>query len=294
MILVDAYMQLYRCNYKLQDLETSTGILTGMEFGFLKSLEALRRYFKDELILCWEGKDNFRYKIFSDYKANRRKKEEKDVHRALSFERIEEFKKFLSLIADNAYDDELEADDVMASLALRFSQKEKVVIYSGDKDMFQILQDKPFPIIQCRDYQHRDKPWTVSRIEKEFDGLTPQQLTQYFAIIGDKVDNIDGVDRIRKPIILSALREGYPPREIMNYELFSSKELFKLENYFKSGIYERNLKLVSLKIKNDIVVTKKNWDDKLIGEWLRKMQFRTLKLCQKCGIEQAINEDEEF
>ena len=42
MILLDAMMQLYRANYKLSDLQTRKGQPTGMEFGFLKSLEAKR------------------------------------------------------------------------------------------------------------------------------------------------------------------------------------------------------------------------------------------------------------
>ena len=101
MILLDAMMQIYRANYKLSDLMTRDGKHTGMEFGFLKSLEALRRFFKDEIIICWEGKNNFRFKIDSEYKANRRERRKKEAHQFLTYDRINEFRKFLLMIAEN-------------------------------------------------------------------------------------------------------------------------------------------------------------------------------------------------
>jgi len=293
MILLDGMMQLYRCNYKLSDLVTRRGKPTGMEYGFLKGLEAFRRFFNDEIIICWEGKNNFRYGIDSNYKANRREKREKNAHKYMTQKRIEEFKEFLSMIAENAYNNELEADDVMASLAKKYAKTENVIIYSGDKDMFQILQDKPFPIHQCREYQYRKKLWDPTRVEKELHGLKPNQLSTYYAFIGDKVDNIKGCG-VRGPLIAAAIRNGYEPKDISNFELFSSKEIWKLEEFYNSGQFDINLMLVTLQIKEYIRVQKRNWQPEKIAKWLYDMEFRTLKLCQQCGLEQDIREDDEF
>lgn len=293
MILLDAMMQLYRANYKLSELVTRDGRPTGMEFGFLKSLEALTRYFKDEIIICWEGRNNFRYKIDPEYKANRREKRNKDAHKFLTPTRIDGFKKLLSMVAENAVDDELEADDIMASLALKYAEKEKVIIYSGDKDMFQVLQKSPFPIFQCRSFQHRKKLWTPAKIEKELHGLKPNQLSVYYAFIGDAVDNIKGVSA-RKPLIAAAIRNGHKPENLSDFELFTTKEIFALEDHYESGQYATNLKLVTLKIKEDIAVQQRDWQPDEIAKWLDNMEFRTLKLCQKCGLEHSIREDEEF
>lgn len=294
MILLDSMMQLYRANYKLSDLVTRKGRPTGMEFGFLKSLEALRRFFKDEIILCWEGRNNFRYNIDKEYKANRREKRRRDTHKFMTRDRIEGFKALLSKVAENAVDDELEADDVMASLALKYAKTENVIIYSGDKDMFQVLQDEPFKIHQCREYQFRKKLWTPAAVEKKYHGLTPRQLTIYFAFVGDKVDNIIGVGRVRGTFIAAALCIGYKPNEIFNYELFSLREADLLEDYYNSGKFDQNLKLITLKIKNDIKVVERNWQPNEIGKWLNDMEIRTLKLCQECGLEATVGEDEEF
>lgn len=294
MILLDGMMQLYRANYKLSDLVTRKGQPTGMEFGFLKSLEALRRFFKDEIIICWEGKNNFRYKIDSEYKANRRVKRQKDAHKFLTRDRMDGFKKLLSMIAENAVDDELEADDIMASLAKKYAKTENVIIYSGDKDMFQVLQDGPFKIHQCRQFQHKEKLWTPTIVEKKYFGLTPKQLTTFFAFTGDKVDNIKGVGRVRGPLIAAAMHIGYKPNEIWNYELFSLREANLLEEYYNSENFDKSLKLITLKIKDDIKVVKRNWQPNEIGKWLNDMEIRTLKLCRECGLEATIRGDEEF
>jgi len=293
-ILLDGMMQVYRCNAKLPDLTTKTGHLTGMEFGFLKSLEALRRFFKDEIIVCWEGEKNFRYQIDPEYKISRRLKRSKSSHKNLTIDRLNEFKQFLSLIVDYAYDEELEADDLIATLAKRFAQKEKVVIYSNDKDMFQLLQNKPFPIVQCLTYQFRYDLWTKNKIIEKFEGLEPQDLPVYFAFVGDKVDDIIGVERVRRPVIATALFNNYEPENIMAYPLFSASEIYKLEDFIKSGKFQQNLKLTTLRIKDDVRVHCKNWEEKEIAKWLQKMEFTTLKLCQKVDIQYIIQENEEF
>jgi len=294
MILLDAMMQVYRANYKLPDLMTRDERPTGMEFGFLKSLEAFRRFWNDEVILCWEGRNNFRYKIDPEYKANRKEKRKKDAHKYLSYDRIEKFKEFLSMVAESAYDEELEADDLIASLTEKYSQVEKVIIYSSDKDFYQLLRNKPYPVIQIPRYQERNKPRTVSWIEENFYGLKPKQLKIYFAIIGDAIDNIKGVNRVRKPLIAAALRESKELKDIPNYPLFSAREINELESFFDSGRFETNLKLITLKIKNDIIVQQRNWQPKEISKWLYNMEFRTLKLCQQCGLEGKIEQGDEF
>jgi len=298
MILLDGMMQIWRANAKLTELVTRDGRHTGMEFGFLKSLEALRRVFDDDIIVCWEGKHNFRYKIFPEYKANRRKKQKESddncVTRVpLDYKRVNEFKEFLSLIVDTAQDDELEADDVIATLAKRYSQTEKVIIYSGDKDLFQLLQRQPFPVVQVRAFAFRDTPWNVGRINKEFHGLQPTQLAEYFAFIGDDIDNIKGV-KARAPLIGSALREGYSPDCLSDFELFSAKEITALDNFYASGLFQRNLKLIQLKDKKEIKVVKKDWRKEDIAIWLKSMEFRTLDLCKECGLEFVVESGEEF
>ncbi len=341
MILVDAMTLLYRTSWKLQELQTCDGRLTGMEYGFLVALESLRRFFKDELILCWEGRRNFRYQIDPEYKATRRVKrgedteENKKKHLHLNYGRINEFKDFLLMVAESASDPELEADDIIASLAERYSRTEPVIIFSSDKDLHQLLRDTSprvkcsgdggctssacanacvgkwadsdadnhFSVSQMKDFQHKDKLWTPLRVDEKFNGLTPQQFKMFQAWMGDAVDNIPGLYRVRQNFIAAAIQEGYGPSNMAEYPLFSGREANAIDAHVAPSIrrdmpcmsrYERNLRLVTLVVKDDIEVVQRVWDKEKIGAWLYNMQFRSLKLCRECGVSPPIGADEEF
>ena len=294
MILLDAMMQLYKANYSLSDLVTKDGRPTGMEYGFLKSLEALKTFFKDEIILCWEGRRNFRYNIDPDYKISRRDKRKKEAHKFLTPKRVEGFRNLLSMVAENAFDDELEGDDVIATLTERYCKTEKVVIYSNDHDLHQLIRGEPHRVVQVKEYQKRFNPWSVWRIREKYHGLYPKQLAIYFAITGCKGDDVIGAGRVRGPMVAAAIRDGYSGRDMPNFELFSCGEILALEKFFDSGQFERNLKLVTLRIKDDLKVVGRNWQPRLIKKWLEGMEFRTLKLCKECNVKMRITEDEPF
>ncbi len=291
MILVDIMMQIYRAGWKLQDLATNDGRRTGMEFGVIKSIEAMRRFFKDEVVLCWDGRNNFRYKIDPNYKITRRTKKKRVYDdNFLTKKRIDNLKYFLSMFAENAEDDELEGDDVIASLTERYCKTEPVIIYSGDKDLLQLVREN---VVQVKRWEDRRKPWDVGRIATEYNLLTPKQLRIYFAFVGDKIDDIPGVPRIRKEYIAQAIREGYTPQMMSDYAPFSVGNILGIDDHIASGRFRKNLELVTLKIKDVPVVQRKFNRDK-IGEWLNDLEIRTLKICRECGVEAPIADNELF
>lgn len=292
MILVDALMQLYKANYGLPDLCNRKGRPTNMEYGFLKSLEALRRFFKDDLILCWEGANNFRYQIDPEYKATRRLKRTKEAHKFLTGSRIKDFQKFLLMVANNAGDPELEGDDVIASLCEKYAKTEKVIIYSNDKDLLQLVRGKPFPVHQVKEFAFRRNPWTAWRIAEKYHGLTPKQLAVYFSFIGDKTDDIPGAG-VHAEKIASAIKDGIHSDDFPEYELFSCKAILKLEEHLESGRFQKNLKLITLRVK-DVKVVEKNWDEKKIAWWLEEMDILSLKLCKEVKIVGKVRDTDEF
>lgn len=354
MILVDAMTLLYRTSWKLQELQTCDGRLTGMEYGFLVALESLRRFFKDELILCWEGRRNFRYQIDPEYKATRRVKrgedtaENKKNHPHLNYNRINEFKDFLLMVAESASEPELEADDIIASLAERYCKTEPVIIFSSDKDLHQLLRDES-PRVKCgsldanvgcgsgdrddcvgchaqtawadddadnhcavsqmKDFQHKDKLWTPLRVEEKYYGLDAKNFWTYQAWAGDTTDNVPSCNRVRHNLIVNAIQDGYGPHNMSEYPLFSGREADAIDAHVAPGEmlddirsdgitrlsrYEKNLRLVTLKVKPYIEVVQRAWDKEKIGAWLYNMQFRSLKICRECDVSPPIGSDEEF
>jgi len=104
-----------------------------------------RTRFKEEygeLVICQDASDPWRRDIFPQYKANRKKTHDKDreqwdrVFEVLTKIRHEVKENFPY---KNMQIDRCEADDIIATLAIKYSQTEPVLIISSDKD-FQQLQ----------------------------------------------------------------------------------------------------------------------------------------------------------
>tara|TARA_E500000305_G_C4001383_1_gene227557 strand:- start:324 stop:1067 length:744 start_codon:yes stop_codon:yes gene_type:complete len=111
----------------------------------LNTYRSFRKKFSGEygeIIICHDSPDCWRKNVFSNYKAQRRKKQkDSDVDWNKIFEylhiirsEIEENLPYKNISAKNT-----EADDVIAVIAKRFHKQEKILIISSDKD-FQQLQ----------------------------------------------------------------------------------------------------------------------------------------------------------
>lgn len=302
MILHDAFMTIHRAKYKLDFLQNESGQPTGLEYGFLKLCEALMREFDDtNMILCWEGKNNFRKVIYPEYKANR--KVSTNPLAKLDYDRVNRFKDFLRYPFINAEAEGFEADDVIASLVDSYKGKEEIIIWSNDKDLLQLVQDG---VTVWRSFQelHKSYKWDAEAIEKKYDGLFPCELPIFFAFAGDKIDNIPGVPRIRKPILASAIinarrlvdsnskpfiYKGNLIQDILNYELWSGAELQRIEQFLEAGNLQRNIELIVLR-RPEVVIQEATNNEEAIKEWLTKMEFKSLKMSEAVGM----LDDEEF
>lgn len=82
----------------------------------------------------------------------------------------------------------VEADDVIATLAARARERDwEVVIYSGDKDLMQLVGDGVVVIDAMRNITY-DR----ARVEEKF-GVPPERLGEFLALVGDTSDNVPGV-----------------------------------------------------------------------------------------------------
>jgi DNA polymerase-1 len=85
-----------------------------------------------------------------------------------------------------------EADDVIGTLATRAAEQGyEVAIVTGDKDFFQLVHDA-IKVYNPRD----DGAWFDAAAVKEKFGVTPEQVVDVLALMGDSIDNIKGVPGI--------------------------------------------------------------------------------------------------
>ena len=87
-----------------------------------------------------------------------------------------------------------EADDVIGTLAMRSAAEGRsVAIVTGDKDFFQLVNDQA----GIRVFNPRDEGvWYDEAGVKEKFGVTPAQVVDVLALMGDTIDNIKGVPGI--------------------------------------------------------------------------------------------------
>lgn len=155
----------------------------------LADLESLKKG-AAHLVLCRDAKTYKRKELYPEYKANRPPLEpEERAQRAWLFQQIEAHGYSI------AYAEGYEADDVIATLARKYSEWcSDVRIVCPDKDAGQCVTERVIqyiPPVGDRDWEVRDP----MGVEKKF-GVTPALMPLYQALMGDASDNIPGVKGI--------------------------------------------------------------------------------------------------
>jgi DNA polymerase-1 len=186
-----------------------------------------------------------------------------------------------------------EADDAMASMVDRYKDKEKIIIWSNDKDLLQLIQKN---VIVIKNYAELNKlyKWSTKTVQQRFNGLLPCELPIYYALQGDKSDNIPGAPRLRKTTLQRAIVNARYAENliaaIIDFELWSAGELRNLEQFVASGHFQRNIELIVLR-RPDVIIRESVYNEEKIREWLTMMEFHTFRLNEKVGM---INTEAEF
>ena len=185
LVLVDGSSYLYRAFHGLPPLTNRQGQPTGAVYGVVRMVRALLEQYQPErvaVIFDAKGK-TFRHKMYSDYKANRPPMPD-DLQ--VQIEPLHELIDALGipLLSESG----VEADDVIGTLAnTAITQNHRVLISTGDKDMAQLV-NKDVVLINTMSNALTD----VNGVKEKF-GVTPEQIIDYLALMGDKSDNIPGV-----------------------------------------------------------------------------------------------------
>ena len=186
-VLVDGSSYLFRAYHALPPLTTSKDHPTGAIKGVISMIRRLEQDFPgSKMVVVFDAKGKtFRHDLYQEYKANRPPMPE-DL--ACQIEPIREIVKAMGLPLLTVTG--VEADDVIGTLANEATSKGiDVVVSTGDKDMAQLVSDH-VTLINTMTETRMDREGVVEKF-----GVTPEQIVDYLALVGDKVDNIPGVDK---------------------------------------------------------------------------------------------------
>ena len=198
-ILVDGSSYLYRAYHALPPLTTSKNQPTGAIKGVISMIKKVLIDHPDSpLAVVFDAKGKtFRHDMYSEYKANRPPMPEdlvqqiEPIHRIISLMGIK-----LIMIPG------VEADDVIGTLAEQARQKKlNTVISTGDKDMTQLVCDN-VSVVNTMSGELLDENGVMNKF-----GVGPELITDYLALIGDKSDNVPGVDKVGPKTAVKWLNE---------------------------------------------------------------------------------------
>ncbi|MFZ5803102.1 MAG: DNA polymerase I [Candidatus Omnitrophota bacterium] len=219
LVLVDGMSFCYRAYYAIRNLSNSKGQPTNAIYGFVTMIHKLIEETRPEAFaICFDRREpTFRHERFKEYKAHR-----KPMPEDLGAQ-IEPIKAFCR--ASNYAMFELagyEADDLIGTLAVQAAKKGfEVLIVTGDKDAFQLVNEK-VKILN----PHKDNfIYDASEVRKRFDGVGPEQVVDLMALMGDASDNIPGVRGIGEVTALKLIqRFGTLDKLFSSLEAIDSKK----------------------------------------------------------------------
>ena len=200
LVLIDGNSLMNRAFYATPVFTTKDGLPTNGIFGFVKLLLKIISDKKPtHVAVAFDlHAPTFRHKIYADYKAGRKPMPD-DLRKQMPL--IKEVLKLMNIrICELAGH---EADDLIGTISKKFALQ--TYIYTGDRDAYQLVDDST-SVCFTRKGVSDILELTGANFKDEI-GLTPSQIIDFKALMGDKSDNIPGVAGVGEKSALNLLEK---------------------------------------------------------------------------------------
>ncbi len=203
LLAVDSNSILNRAYYGVRPLTTREGLFTNGIYGFLNILfKICDEVSPDAVVFAFDLKGpTFRHKLFDGYKAQR-----KGMPEELA-QQLQPLKELLGyfgypILSVEGY----EADDILGTLAAACrSGGDECIIATGDRDSFQLIGDGvTVRLAFTRGGQSGAEVIDEAAVREKY-GVSPKQMIDVKALMGDTSDNIPGVAGIGEKTALSLI-----------------------------------------------------------------------------------------
>ena len=258
-LIIDGYNMIHRCRF-----QWGGGKAIGefqIVYNFFRTLRSVIEEFSPDLVYFpLDGKPVKRLNLYSDYKGNRRIETDDPEEIAYwdSFRRqkriiINSLKENYPIIT--VYHPDHECDDLVLFLIEEYHMNDETVIISSDTDFIQILNN------------YSDKVKLYNPVSKKYRDNTDYDYVAWKAMVGDKSDNIPGVQGIGKKTASKILS--------------TDGELQKrLENPIFKNSFDKSYNLIRFldltEDEDDIEFTKASLNFEVIKEDFSAMLFETM------------------
>ena len=254
--IIDASAYIHRAYHAIRPLTTSTGIPTNAVYGFIKLINKVKNEQKpDYIAVCFDHPSkNFRHQLSPIYKANRKQLDE-DLIKQMPIAR--ESVKAMNLASFEMAG--FEADDVIGTVAKK-AEKEgiKVVIVTGDKDLFQLVNDNIHIWNESKNIM-----FDSQKVYEKY-GLYPDKIVDMLALMGDNCDNVCGVKGIGEKTAVKLINTYGSVEEIIaNADSIKGKISQAIKDGSNDVLLSKKLVQLELNVPIDISIENMKYNDNL-------------------------------
>lgn len=205
-LCIDGNSILNRAFYGIKILTTKKGVHTNAIYGFLNILFRVEKDVSpDAVAICFDvPKKTFRHERYKDYKGTRK---------SMPIELKEQMPILKTLLLNLGYKlvelEGYEADDILGTFSKSLNDSDdECIIMTGDKDNLQLISKNTTVMLATNKGTTNGAKFVDENEFKEmYSGLSPKQLIDLKALMGDSSDNIPGVSGIGEKTALKYIVE---------------------------------------------------------------------------------------
>ena len=199
LVLIDGNSLINRAFYAMPLLSTKDGIFTNAVYGFMNMFFKMTTDINPTFVaVAFDLKEpTFRHKLYSEYKGTRKPMPE-ELRPQINL--LKDLLRFMGVTVIEKPGSE--ADDIIGTIAKH--TKIQTVIFTGDKDSFQLVDNETEVHFTKRGITDTDIYNADNFTEKT--GITPLQIIDLKALMGDSSDNIPGIPGVGEKTALTLLQ----------------------------------------------------------------------------------------
>ena len=278
-VLIDGHSILNRAFYGLPDLTNSEGLHTNAVYGFLNIMTKILEEEKPQyLTVAFDlHAPTFRHEMYEAYKGTRKPMPEelrqqvpliKEVLQAMG----------VTIISQEGY----EADDLLGTIARRSEAKGMdVTIVSGDRDLLQLATDKTLiRIPKTRGGKTVIEDYHTEQVIETYK-VTPPQIIELKALMGDTADNIPGIPGVGEKTAAKIIGEYGSIENAHAHleEIKPNKAKESLREHYDLAVLSKELATIN----TDSPIAFE-WEEARLGElytpdayeWFKRLDFKNL------------------
>jgi DNA polymerase I len=286
LILIDGNSIAYRAFFALPLLNNEKGVYTNAVYGFtMMLLKVIEEEQPTHMLVAFDaGKTTFRHETYKEYKGTRQKTPP-ELSEQLPF-----IHEVVDLLGIARYEKPLyEADDIIGTLSKQAAGEGwDVKVYSGDKDLLQLVDDKITVSLTKKGITEVDA-YTPEKVFERYE-IEPIKVIDLKGFMGDSSDNIPGVPGVGEKTAIKLLKQFGSLEEVFAHidDVSGKKLKEKLVEFEHLAYMSKELATIEIsapiEIKMDELAFQQSYGEDLISLF-KELEFNTL--LERIGFEET-------